>query len=257
MENVFGLRIIFGKFGVGKGMTNSIIAIQEMRDIDIYEACLAEIEELEILKNRTFSKPPQEHVVFSNYNIHDEELKAYDFDPDTFMLPNDEEYFNIYPPYACFHVEEGHSGNFLSYDWSKFPKPALLAFSRLRHPRYIFTIDLQFVSNLNKNLRKFAFEYITPLNYEHKYNCLNMLVETIVSVGVFYSYDKAIEFEETQNVELVQELREYKFNGDIYSCYDSFSKKLEFFDVDIDKDFCYDIQKIKTIPKSKKVEIIL
>lgn len=257
MENIFGIRIIFGKFGKGKGMTNTMLAIQEMKDEEIHEMSLYEIELLEEKYKRPFKRPPQQHVVFSNFDITDDNLKCYPFDPDKFMLPNCDYDFNIFPPYSCFHIEEGQSGTFSSYDWWDFPKPALLAFARVRHPRYLFTIDLQFITNLNKNMRRFAFEYLTPLEYEHEYNCLNQLVRTKIAVGVFYAYEKAVEFETTQNVNLIEELREFVFDGDIYSCYDSFSKKNEFFEVDIDKDFCYDLSEVRSNSKIDKMEIFI
>lgn len=253
----YGIRVIFGKFGVGKGVTNSIYALSEMKDEERYENSLLSIENLEFKQERTFSKPPQQHVVFSNYKIREDGLNSYDFDPDLFMLPNDEFPYCIFPPYSTFHVEEGQSGTFNSYDWSSFPKPALLAMARLRHAKYLFTIDLQFITNLNNKLRKFAFEYITPVKLEHEYNCLNMLVKTTVTLGVFRDYDKAVAFETTQNVELFEELRELVFHGCIYDCYDSYSKEDEFFAVESDKDFSYDLAKLKNISNKKVVEIII
>ena len=254
---MFGIRIIFGKFGKGKGVTNTIIATQEMKDKELYKMSMFEIEQLEIEQNRPFARPPEPHVVFANYDINYKGLKRHFFDPDKFMLPNDEFDYDIYPPYACFHIEEGQSGTFSSYDWSDFPKPALLAFARVRHAKYLFNIDLQFITNLNKNLRRFAFEYVTPLELEHEYNSLNMLVKTTVHAGVFYDYEKAVEFETTQDPKLVEELRDYVFNGNIYNCYDSFSKKREFFEVPNDKDFCYDVAILKDLKRKKRTEIVI
>ena len=257
MDVDYGIRVIFGKFGKGKGVTNTILAISEMKDKENYKNCLSEIALLEEHFNRTFKKPTQPHVVYSNYKIKYKNLERYPFDPDKFMLPNNEFDFDIFPPYSSFHVEEGQSGTFNSYDWASIPKPALLALARVRHPKYLFNIDLQFITNLNKNIRRFAFEYITPLNLEHEFNCLNMLVKTKVYIGVFYDYDKAVDFETSQDLNLVEELREYVFNGNIYKCYDSYSKKLEFFEVDSSKDFCYELAEIKNIKNKKVVEFLI
>lgn len=247
----FGIRVIFGKFGAGKGVSNAIFGISEMFDSERFNNGLLGVEELEEKYNRPFKRPPQNHLVFSNFKLKKDGLESYDFDPDSFMLPNEEFDYDIFPPYSSFHVEEGQSGTFNSYDWSSFPKPALLGMARLRHAHYLFTIDLQFVSNLNKNLRKFAFEYITPFDLQHEYNCLNVLIKTKVVWGVFKSYEKAVEYETTQDSSLFEEIREFEFLGDIYSCYDSYSKKEEFFDVPNDKDFCYELVK----KEKKKIEI--
>ena len=232
-----GIRVIFGKFGKGKGTLNTMFACSEMQDINRYENCLNSIEMISQATGKKYSLPPQNHCVYSSYDIMFNDEKTYDFDSDSFMLPNDEYDYSIFPPYSCFHTDEAQSGRLSAYDWSKFPKPSLLAFSRVRHPHYLFTLDLQFVSNLNKNIRKFAFEYLTPLDIQNEYNCLNQLVKTSVVVGVFYSYDKALDFEEKLDNSLIEEYRVYTHNGDIYSCFDSYGKLLEFFDTD--KDFSY------------------
>ena len=252
-----GIRVIFGKFGKGKGTLNSIFAVGEMKDIQRYRNCLASIKYLEKKLGRPFTNPPQEHTVYANFDLKYKLKERYEFDPDRFMLPNEENDFDIYPPYSCFHVEEGQSGTFCSYDWSKFPKAALLAFARVRHPHYLFTIDLQFLNNLNKNLRRFAFEYLTPLNIENKKNCLNILCETKVLVGVFTSYERAETFEETQDLELVEEFRVYKHDGNIYRCFDSHSKLLDFFEVDKNKDFSYDLSKCISKLKNNSIQEII
>ena len=238
---MFGIRIIFGLFGVGKGLTNTIIARNEMCDKLAYESALAEIQELETTKQRTFTYPPQEHIVFSNYKIKfaDIQMSAYDFDPAEFMLPTDELDFSIFPPYASFHVEEGYSGIFSAYDWQKFPAKALEAYSQVRHPRYIFTIDLPLIEGLNSRLRSYAFEYLCPLEIQHEYNCFNYLTKTTSCCAVFHSYNKALEFEKTKNHDLIDERREYTFTGNIYDCYDSHNKKEGFFAVGKSKDFVY------------------
>lgn len=252
-----GIRVIFGKFGKGKSTLNSMFACSEMNDLDRYDDSLKSIEMLSQLKSKSYSLPPQKHIVSSSYKIKYQGKESYDFDPDNFMLPNDDYDYNIYPPYMTFHCDEAQSGRMCAYDWSKFPKPAFLAFSRLRHAHYLWTLDLQFVSNLNKNLRKFAFEYLVPLNIENEYNCLNQLVKTSVIVGVFYSYNKAEKYEEDMNDELFEEYRIYTHNGDIYSCFDSYGKLLEFFDSD--KDFSYSKVTISDIKSKNKLceEIIL
>lgn len=245
--SMFGIRIIFGKFGVGKGVTNTIIAINEIDDETIYESGCSAIVELEQCKGRTFEYPPQKHLVFSNYDIRYEGFKNYPFDPSRFMLPNSEHSFDIFPPFSCFHIEEGQSDGFSAYDWSDFPAPALMAFSRVRHPSYTFTIDLQFIENLNKNLRRFAFEYITPLSLEYNYNCLNNRIQTVSHCAVFYDYARAKMFEDNKDPKLIDEIRPYLFKGDIFECFDSHSKKHQFFEVDSKKDFVYDLAFTKSL----------
>lgn len=233
----FGIRVIAGKFGVGKGVTNTIIAINEMRNRKIYKNACLSINELIKTKTRHFNFPPQEHVVFSNYSIRDRDKKNYDFDPEKFMLPNNEFDFEIFPPHSCFHIEEAQTGIFSAYEWGKFPSPALMAFSRIRHPKFTFTLDMQFIENVNKNIRRFAFEYIIPIELEHKKNCLNQISETISHCVVFSDYNRALAFEDSQNLKLAEEFRDYKFLGNIYNHYDSFSKKEQFYDIKNDKDF--------------------
>ena len=83
-----------------------------MKDKQLYNNSMLEIDELEEKKHRPFSRPPQSHVVFSNYDITFKGYKAYFFDPDKFMLPSSEHDYNIFPPYSSFHIEEGQSGSF-------------------------------------------------------------------------------------------------------------------------------------------------
>lgn len=252
-----GIRIIFGKFGKGKGTLNTMLACMEMKDPNLYEYTLERIAYLNEKLGRNFTPPPQNHVVFSNYSIKDGDFTSFAFDPDSFMLPNHEVPYQLYCPGARFHIEEGQSGAFSCYDWYDFPKPALLALSRVRHARYLFTIDLQFITNLNKNIRKFSFEYLTPLNLEFKDNCLNVRTESKCVVGVFYDYEKAVKFETTQDIELCDEFREYIHNGDIFNCFDSFGKEIEFFEAPSDKDLCYDVAKLKNIDTNKVVSIVI
>jgi len=238
----FGIRVIAGKFGVGKGVTNSIIAINEMRDKNIYNNSITAINELNKSKNREYKTPPQNHVVFSNYTINDRNNHSYDFDPEKFMLPNEEFDYEIFPPYSCFHIEEAQAGSFSAYEWGNFPAPALMAFSRIRHPKIVFTMDMQFIENINKNLRRFAFEYIIPLELEHKKNCLNKIITTISHCAVFFDYNKALAFQDSQDKNLVEEFRDYTFNGNIYNHYNSYSKQEEFYNTDNKKDFIYTIK---------------
>lgn len=240
-----GIRVIFGKFGKGKSTLNTMFACSEMQDIDRYENALNYIEMIGQTKGKKYSLPPQNHCVYSSYDIFFNDEKSYDFDPDEFMLPNNEYKYSIFPPFSCFHSDEAQSGRLCAYDWSKFPKSSLLAFSRVRHPHYLFTLDLQFVSNLNKNVRKFAFEYLSPLDIQNEYNCLNQLVKTSIVVGVFYSYNKALEYEESMDNSLIEEYRVYTHNGDIYSCFDSYGKLMEFFETD--DDFSYSRVKISDL----------
>lgn len=260
MENQeidMGIRVIFGKFGAGKGTLNSMFACSEMEDSDRYKNSLNTIEYLSELKGRNYTLPPQGHCVYSTFTVNYNGKITYDFDPNEFMLPNNEFDYSIFPPWSSFHVDESQSGNLCSYDWSKFPKPSLLAFSRVRHPHYLWTLDLQFVTNLNKNIRRFAFEYLIPLDIQNEYNCLNQLVKTSVIVGVFKVYENAVKYEETLDSNLIEEYRVYSHNGNIYDCFDSYGKLLEFFDSD--KDFSYSKIKISDYKNSEKPfeEIVL
>lgn len=252
-----GIRIIFGKFGKGKGTLNTMLACLEFKNPFILEYSLDRIKYLNEKLGRNFTEPPKNHVVFSNYDIKDGEYKNYDFDPDTFMLPNDEVPYCLFVPGARFHIEEGQSGSFSCYDWYDLPKPALLALSRVRHAKYLLTIDLQFITNLNKNIRKFAFEYLTPLNLEFKDNLLNVRVESKCIVGVFYDYEKAVKFETTQDFELCDEIREYVYKGDIFNCFNSYGKELEFFEAPSDKDLTYSIDKLTNTKNNKVVSIVI
>lgn len=236
----FGIRVIAGKFGVGKGVTNTIIAIDEMRNKILYKNTCYAINQLIAKQSRPFNFPTQEHIVFSNYPITDRGKKSYDFDPEKFMLPNNEFDFDIFPPFSCFHIEEAQTGSFSAYEWGNFPSPALMAFSRIRHPKFTFTLDMQFIENLNKNLRRFAFEYIIPLNLDHEINCMNKIINTTSKCAVFFDYNKALAFQDSQDLKLVEEFRNYSFKGNIYNHYDSYSKKDEFYKVNNNKNFNYE-----------------
>ena len=94
-----------------------------------------------------------------------------------------------------------------------------------------------------------------------------LIAETLISKseGTFINVDelvpseKAIDLAEKskKDPKLVEELRDYVFNGNIYNCYDSFSKKREFFEVPNDKDFCYDVAILKDLKRKKRTEIVI
>lgn len=253
-----GIRFIIGPFGSGKGTLNSILATIEMDDEERYSRCLEEIDKLQERLNKNFSPPPQNHVVHTNFKLKHNGLTAYDFDEDKFMLPNDKYEYNLLEPCACVHIEEGQSGNLNGYEWSTFPKPALLAFARLRHNKYLFTIDLQNIDDLNKKIRRFAFEYLRPMYIENEYDRFDNLIETKVYVACFFNYNKALEFSETEDISLVDDWRVYKYEGDIYDCFDSEGKQLEYYDGSGNKDFCYcSSVKVEDIKKQKVTEILL
>lgn len=255
-----GIRIIFGKFGCGKGTLNAILGIMEMHDRVRYEECLRQINELQEKLNRKFTPPPRPHCVHSNFKLKDvdfEELEAYDIEEDKFMIPNNEYDYNLLEPCACVHIEEAQKGKIHSHDWKSFPRPAEMAYSWVRHDDILFTMDVQDLKKLNDSIRENAFEYLRPLYIDNEYNRMNVLRKTTVTVAVFYSYDKALEFKNTNNLELVDEFREYHYNGDIYSCYDSKGKQIEFYEgAKPEKDFCYDTTiRVAEVREKPKVEV--
>ena len=239
----YGIEIIFGDFGCGKGVVNSILGLQDMHNVDRYNASLTDIEKLENKFNRKFIRPPQQHVTYSNFKLVDGDLEAYDFDPDKFMLPNDDYDYGIFVPWASLHAEEAQSGIFNSYDWSKFPKPALLGFARVRHAKFKLVLDVQDIRNLHTKIREFAYLYMTPILLDHKTNCFNAIYHTDVYLGLFTDYDKAVEYYKTKNFDLIQDIKILPFDGCIYDHYDSFGKMDEFYDVPNNVDFIY--KKIK------------
>jgi hypothetical protein len=238
-QEMFGMRVIFGKFGVGKGVTNTIIALEEMLDDDNYDNACASIKSLEEKGNRTFNYPPERHVVFSNYKATIDGMQTYDFDPELFMLPNDELNYDAFPPYSRFHIEEAHSGGFSAYKFQQFPEQALMAFARIRHIHVVLTFDLQFLENLNTNMRRYSFEYITPTELKKEYDCLNRLIKVSTTCAVFHDYERALKYEATQNKAFVTETREYTFDGNIFEHYDSYSKEAEFYNFGKEKNFEY------------------
>ncbi len=257
-NRIFGLRIIFGPFGCGKGRLNAIIACSEMHDEQAYNEGVYVITELEKTLNRTFKRPPQKHFVFTTFKCKDGFLKTYDFNLDTFMLPNKEDFFLLYPPTSFLHGDEGQAGLLCSYDWQKMPRPQLFALARIRHPYFLMTIDVQYLENLNVNVLRYCFELVTPLSVEYSNNCFNQVYETIEVVGVFTNVDKAKEYEKTLNLDLIENFREYRHKGNIHDCYDSHDKLLSFYEGAEDKDFCYDSIEIRRYAEeqNKKIEVI-
>lgn len=255
---LFGIYIIFGGFGCGKGTTGSIIMTNEMDDENLYELACGEIDLLEKEKERTFARPPQKHVVFSSSKVRYDGMETYDFEPDNFMLPNNEGIdFDIFPPYSRLHADESHSGAFLSYDWSKMPKPQLNALSRVRHPNFILYLDLQSLSLMNVNVKRFTFAYITPIALEHQPDCFNQISKTISHCAIFKDLEKAMQYEKTKDIALVEEIKQFEFIGDIYDCFDSYGEKAKFYDVDKNKDFIYFKSRVTKVKNNKKMEIIL
>ena len=249
-----GFRVIFGGFGTGKGTTSAIYAIFEMRDKNRFMNSILSICDLQEKLNRTFNLPPQNHVVYSDFKVIDKNKSTYDCDPNMFMLPNEELEYQLFVPWACIHFEEFHSSIFCSYEWSKLPKAALNASSRVRKPHFLITLDLQRLKTFNVNLRDNCFEYITPLSIENEFNCLNQLVKTTVNLAVFHICEKAEEFENTKNLDLTDEIRPLIFKGNIRKCFDTNSKYLDFFDCD--SDFCFSKEELKKYMKKHEDKVV-
>lgn len=253
-----GFRVIFGKFGTGKGTTSAIYAIMEMRDKNRFQNSLLGILDLREQLNRDFNFPPQNHVVYSDFKVIDKNKFTYDCDPNMFMLPNEKQDYMMFVPYACIHFEEFHSSIFCSYEWNNLPKPALNASSRVRKPHYLITLDLQRLKTFNVNLRDNCFSYETPLGIENEFNCLNQLVKTTVYLATFKLAEKAEEFEKTQDMSLVEEIKPLVFKGNIRKCFDTNSKVLDFFKSDKDFYFCNeDIEKYLKGNREKIVKEVI
>ena len=116
-----------------------------------------------------------------------------------------------------------------------------------------FLIDLQRLKTFNINLRDNCFEYITPINIENEFNCLNQLTKTIVYLAVFHVCEKAEEYETTKNLDLADEIRPLVFRGDIRKCYDTNSKDLDFYNCD--RDFCFDKEDLKKYMKEHSEKV--
>lgn len=250
-----GIILISGKFGKGKTTLTSILMIKVMRDKERYQNCLLDIDKLEILLDRKFSRPPQEHVAYVNYDLVDGDKKAYKVDIDKFMLPNKEVDYDIFPPWSVFGIDEAHASKLCSYDWAKLERFVLFAFSRCRQANYFFIFNFQIFSNFNKSLRTYAKEYLAPVDIENEYTCLNDLYKTTLVVGVFYSYEKAEKYETTPDTDLFDEVRLYDFDGNIYEHFDSFARLIDYFRVPLEKDFKYD-SVLVTDKKTNKIEEI-
>lgn len=252
-----GIIVISGKFGKGKTTLASIFGSRFMRDKKRYQNCLMSIDELEIRLNRKFTRPPQEHCVFANYDIFDGNKKAYLYDIDKFMLPNGEVDYDIFPPWSVFIGDEAHASKLCSYDWSKMERFILFAYSRMRQAHFLAIFNFQIFSNFNKSLRSFAKEYLAPVNIQNEYTCLGDLYKTTLVVGVFYTCEKAEEYEVKQNTELFDEVRLYDFNGNIYEHFDSFARLIDFYRVPPNKDFKYDSVLVTDTKTNKQEEIII
>ena len=253
-----GIIVISGKFGKGKTTLLSIFGTNFLRDKTRYQNCLASIDELEQKLNRKFTRPPQEHCVYANYNFFDGDKEAYIYDINSFMLPNDELDFEIFPPWSVFFGDEAHQSKLCSYDWAKMERFILFAYSQMRQAHYLSIFTFQIFSNFNKSLRSFAKEYLAPVDIENEYTCLGDLYKTTIVTGVMFTYEKAQEYEDKQNVELFDEVRLYDFNGNIYEHFDSFGRMLDYFrNIPPDKDFKYNSMIVTDTKTNKREEIII
>lgn len=253
-----GIIVISGKFGKGKTTLLGILLSKFLKDKKRYQNCLASIDELEEKLNRNFTRPPQEHCVFANFDFVDNGKKAYLYDINKFMLPNDELDFDMFPPWSVFGGDEAQKSKLCSYDWSKMERFLLFAYTQMRHAHYLAIFTFQIFSNFNKSLRIFAKEYYAPVDIENKYTCLGDLYKTTVVTGVMYTYEKAQAYEDKQNVELFDEVRLYDHNGNIYNCFDSFRGLLDYFrGISKDKDFKYDNVIVTDTKTNKREEIII
>lgn len=256
-NNDSGIIVISGKFGVGKTTLAVILGTRFMSDKKRYQNCLLSIKELEIKLNRTFKRPLQEHCVFANFEFHYKNKKAYLYDINKFMLPNEEEDYDIFPPYSVFIGDEAQKSKLCSYDWSKMERFLLFAYTQMRQAHYLAIFTFQIFSNFNKSLRSFAREYLAPVDIENEYTCLNDLYKTTLVVGVMFTCERAQEYEEKQDVNLFDEVRLYDYNGNVYDCFDSFARLIEYFrGIPKNKDFKYD-SVIVTDKNTNKVEEII
>lgn len=237
------IRFIYGnKRGVGKTSLNTAFAIWEMRDINNYRSCLAEIDVLESELNRPFKRPIQPHSVYSDYEINDnckysQGLTTYPFNPYRFKLPNDKSSYDIFPPGSFFHINEAQT-KYNSRNFKKFAMAVSGAYEGSRHPNFTITLDGLGLTSIDLKIRSIVDEFINVQGMRHTFQ-FSRIVKTTWHCIVFNDLVTAEEYEKTHD-ESLGEVREYIFDlGCIFNCYKCRGNKLAFYRDAKTKDFEY------------------
>lgn len=244
LKKSYGITIIFGQKGSGKTALNTVFALWEMATKQRYNCTISEIELLQQEKGRKYSFPSQSHCVYTSpyYSVNDnwkfgtKRQVTYSFDPYQFNIPNDRIIYELFPPFASFHIMEGQA--YLNSRMSRFfPDETSRAYENERHPNFLMTIDCQRLGLIDLNVKEITDYFICPIELEHEYNSVGAMIKTKFHCVVFTDLSSAEAFSEKKDLSLGK-LVDFVFEGGcIFNCYNSYSSKELFYNSN--KDFKY------------------
>ena len=227
------LRYIYGKKrGLGKTSLNTAFAIFEMHDKNNFINTMNEIAILESELSRTFKRPTQPHIVYSDYEIKDnckysKGYSSYPFSPYKFKLPNKKSEYSIFPPGSFFHINEAQT-KYNSRKFKKFTMAVSGAYEGSRHPNFTITMDGLGLTSIDSKIRSIVDEFILVLGMEHEF-FNNRIVKTTWHCIIFDDISNAEEFEKSKDFSLGIE-HDFVFEfGCIFNCYNARGNKKAFY----------------------------
>lgn len=234
--------LIFGKRGTGKTASNTNFALANLLDHNNY---LQSKEMCESLFGENFNIP-FEHTVYSNYRMSSPYgYPTYPVDPFKMVLPNQGLEYEIYVPFASFHIQEGQ----IYWNSKKKLNRAISGFfENSRHAHFNIYIDVQRPMNIHKDIRELVDRFITVLSIEHTRNKQGKILKTVWH---------CLEFEDNVIVEKFLDSGDktlgtktsYEFIGNIFNYYNSFDNiKLFYPDGELPKFYSWSEFEINPTP---------
>lgn len=235
------ITLIFGKPGSGKTALNCYFAVMNMLNRERYLSTLSSIELLN-QDGFNFSYPPLEHSVFSNFTIYDEcryssGKYSYVFNPFEFSLPTDSMAYSIFPPYSSLHIQEGQT--VLNSRKSRNFKACVSgAYENHRHIDLDIYIDMQRPKLADSNVRELVNKFIKVIDMNFDYDDMCRIVSVYWNTLEFDEWADVERYINTGDINLgVKNM--YRFDGDIFDCYNSKANKNKFYDKGVNLDFNY------------------
>lgn len=222
-----------GDIGIGKTSLMTAMASNLMiysdEQLENTRELILELREQGFKK---FAFPPQEHVVYSNFEIKVSskfscDKKSYAFDPYKFALPNNDIEFELFAPGASFFITEGQAV-YNSRKSKRFRSCVSRLFENSRHNDWDIYIDAQRIMLIDLNIRDLAQRVIVPLDVVQKEDKFGFVEKTIWHYLEFKKWDDADKFLTTGKLEKCKKLK-YIYEGDIFENYDSKVNRKEFY----------------------------
>jgi hypothetical protein len=229
--------MISGLPRVGKTALATALAVDRMVTSRYIISCKRQLKKM---NNLGFNYDiPKEHLVFSDYFIESRKPNAprrrnHDIDGFKFALPNPLFETSFEPPYSLIVLDEAQK-----YYNSRRRVSDYVSRKYEMHGHNNLDIILCClrIGQIDLNVRAHAGLCIQVLNLQHEYNKYDEIIKSTWSGLAFNSSYQAERYRENGNKEDIGEPFEYTFEGNIFSCYNSFNHRAVHYNQNYDKQF--------------------